>query len=136
MSRGLDNCNPGNIRISGVRYKGEVRPGRDREFRCFESLAWGYRAIFVLLHTYARRYGCRTLRQMIARYAPPSENPTGNYLKFVAREAGVDADTPLDTLDSRTMTAVVSAISRFENGTPADAISVAEGWHLFRLDFS
>ena len=29
MSRGLSNCNPGNIRQSGVRYKGEVRPSRD-----------------------------------------------------------------------------------------------------------
>ena len=29
MSRGLENRNPGNIRQSRVRYKGEVRPSRD-----------------------------------------------------------------------------------------------------------
>ncbi len=51
MSRGLQNCNPGNIRQSKVRYKGEVRPSRDSAFKQFESLAWGYRAIFVLLDT-------------------------------------------------------------------------------------
>ena len=33
MSRGLQNCNPGNIRQSKVRYKGEVRPSRDSAFK-------------------------------------------------------------------------------------------------------
>ena len=62
MSRGLENRNPGNIRQSRVRYKGEVRPSRDPEFKQFESPAWGYRAIFVLLDTYRRRHGLRSLR--------------------------------------------------------------------------
>ena len=57
MSRGLRNCNPGNIRQSKGRYKGEVRPSRDPAFKQFESLAWGYRAIFVLLDTYRTRHG-------------------------------------------------------------------------------
>lgn len=136
MSRGIANCNPGNIRLSGVRYKGEVRPSRDPEFRCFESPEWGYRALFVLLHTYARRYGCRTLRRMIERYAPPSENPTTQYLKFVSERSGVLPDEPLDTLDCRVMTAVVSAVSHFENGEPADRTSLLAGWNLFYKDFS
>ena len=76
MSRGLENRNPGNIRQSRVRYKGEVRPSRDPEFKQFESPAWGYRAIFVLLDTYRRRHGLRSLREMISRWAPPSENRT------------------------------------------------------------
>lgn len=135
MSRGVANCNPGNIRLSGVRYKGEVRPSRDPEFRCFENMSWGYRAIFVLLHTYARRYGCRTLRRMIARYAPPSENSTELYLKFVERRSGVDADVEIDTLDRGTMTAVVGAISHFENGIEAEKNAVEEGWKLFVKDF-
>ena len=41
MSRGLSNCNPGNIRQSKVRYKGEVQPSRDPAFKQFESLATG-----------------------------------------------------------------------------------------------
>ena len=71
MSRGLSNCNPGNIRQSKVRYKGEVQPSRDPAFKQFESLAWGYRAVFVLLHTYRVRHGLRTVRGMISRWAPP-----------------------------------------------------------------
>ena len=128
MARGLDNRNPGNIRQSKVRYRGEVRPSRDPAFKEFESLAWGYRAIFVLLDTYRIRYGLDTLRGMISRWAPPSENHTDAYIRAVA------ADERLDTHDARTMIPVAAAISRVENGTPADMRQVAEGWRLFRGD--
>ena len=99
MSRGLSNCNPGNIRQSKVRYKGEVQPSRDPAFKQFESLAWGYRAVFVLLHTYRVRHGLRTVRGMISRWAPPVENHTEAYIRAVAADTGIDPDEPLDTLD-------------------------------------
>ena len=92
MSRGLENRNPGNIRRAPVRYKGEVRPSRDPDFKEFESLAWGYRAIFVLLDTYRARYGIDTLRGMISRWAPPSENRTEAYIRAVADDTGLDPD--------------------------------------------
>ena len=84
MSRGLSNRNPGNIRQSAVRYKGEVRPSRDPAFKQFESMPWGYRAIFVLLDTYRIRHGLDTIRGMISRWAPPSENRTEAYIRAVA----------------------------------------------------
>ena len=94
MSRGLSNCNPGNIRQSKVRYKGEVQPSRDPAFKQFESLAWGYRAVFVLLHTYRVRHGLRTVRGMISRWAPPVENHTEAYIRAVAADTGIDPDEP------------------------------------------
>ena len=103
MSRGLQNCNPGNIRQSKVRYKGEVRPSRDPAFKQFESLAWGYRAIFVLLDTYRIRYGLDTIRGMISRWAPPSENHTETYIRAVADAIGIPDGQPLDTRDRTTM---------------------------------
>lgn len=134
MSRGLDNCNPGNIRRTPVRYKGEVRPSRDPLFKTFESMAWGYRAIFMLLDNYRRRHGLRSIGQMIARWAPPSENRTDAYVRFVAGAVGVAADEPIDTLDPRTMVPLAAAISRMENGTGADPEEVAEGWRLFERE--
>ena len=71
MSRGLSNCNPGNIRQSKVRYKGEVQPSRDPAFKQFESLAWGYRAVFVLLHTYRVRHGRNDPHGGVRRGAVP-----------------------------------------------------------------
>ena len=96
MSRGLSNCNPGNIRQSKVRYKGEVQPSRDPAFKQFESLAWGYRAVFVLLHTYRVRHGLRTVRGMISRWAPPVENHTEAYIRAVAADTGIDPAAPLE----------------------------------------
>lgn len=131
MSRGLANCNPGNIRQSRVRYMGEVRPSRDPAFKQFESLAWGYRAIFVLLDTYRVRYRLNTVRGMVSRWAPPSENHTEVYIRAVAEAVGIPADRPLDTRDRTTMLRMAAAISRVENGVAADMDAVERGWELF-----
>ena len=131
MSRGLENRNPGNIRRAPVRYKGEVRPSRDPDFKEFESLAWGYRAIFVLLDTYRVRYGLRTVTQMISRWAPPTENRTQAYIDAVCRMTGLSPDEPLDTRDRATMVPLAAAISRVENGTAAVMRDVERGWALF-----
>ena len=131
ISRGLRNNNPGNIRRSKIRYEGEVRPSRDREFKEFSSMAYGYRAMFVLLHSYNRRYGLNSIRGMLNRYAPPTENFTEGYIRFVANRTGVDANTIIDTLCERDMVAIVRAMSEIENGTPAILEDVEQGWRLF-----
>lgn len=131
MSRGLRNRNPGNIRRSGSRFRGEVVPGRDASFKEFETMAWGYRAMFVLLDGYHRRHALSTIRQFITRYAPPSENFTDGYIRFVARTAGIDADTPLDTRSPRDMIPLVCAMSEIENGVKAVTQEVHDGWNLF-----
>lgn len=133
MSRGLSNRNPGNIRAVAVRYKGEVRPSRDPAFKQFESMPWGYRAIFVLLDTYRIRHGLDTIRGMISRWAPPSENRTEIYIRAVADAVGIADDRPVDTRD-RTNDAPHGRrpISRVENGTAADMDDVERGWELFR----
>lgn len=132
MSRGLANNNPGNIRLSKVRYKGEVRPSRDPAFRQFETLAWGYRAIFVLLHTYRVRHGLDTIRGMISRWAPPSENRTDAYIRAVSADTGIGPDQPLDTRDPAVMIPLAAAISRVENGVAADRGELERGWKLFQ----
>lgn len=132
MSRGLSNRNPGNIRQSAVRYKGEVRPSRDPAFKQFESMPCGYRAIFVLLDTYRIRHGLDTIRGMISRWAPPSENRTEIYIRAVADAVGIADDRPVDTRDRTTMLRMAAAISRVENGTAADMDDVERGWELFR----
>jgi len=130
LPRGLRNNNAGNIRIGKTRYLGEVVPSSDRAFKQFKTRGWGYRAIFVLLYTYSRR-GLTTLRQMITRYAPPSENDTESYINYVAQNAVVNPDAPLDVNDRNVMILVVAAISKVENGVPADIDEVVEGWELF-----
>lgn len=130
LPRGLRNNNAGNIRLSKTRYLGEVVPSSDKAFKQFKTMAWGYRAVFVLLDSYFRK-GLVTLRQMISRYAPPNENDTESYICNVAQNAVVDPDAPLDVNDRNVMILVVAAISNVENGIPADIDDVVEGWELF-----
>lgn len=87
--------------------------------------------MFVLLHTYRVRHGCRTLREMINRYAPPVENHTENYIRSVASRSGVPEDRPLDTRCADMMIPVVAAMSAVENGVPARPEDVKAGWELF-----
>ena len=131
MSRGLRNNNPGNIRRSRVRYKGEVRPSRDPDFKEFSTMAYGYRAVFVLLDTYRSRYGLTTIRQMLNRYAPPTENFTEGYVRFVADYSGVMPDEVVDTRSEKDMIPVVAAMSKIENGVAANIADVERGWELF-----
>ena len=131
MSRGIRNCNPGNIRRSSVHYLGEVTPSQDREFKQFVSMTYGYRAMFVLLDSYARRYGLRTIRSMLSRYAPPEENFTEGYIRFVANNTGLAADELVDTRSARDMIPIVMAMSEIENGVKPRVDEVKEGWQLF-----
>ena len=130
MSRGIDNCNPGNIRLSKVFYRGEVQPSQDAAFKQFSSMEWGYRAMFVLLDTYARRYGLNTIRGMISRYAPPSENNTEAYIAAICEWTGIAADEEVDTRSRRDMVPIVVAMSRIENGLPALRPQVEKGFDL------
>ncbi len=131
MSRGLDNNNPGNIRLSATAYLGEVKPSRDKAFKQFETMAWGYRAIFVLLHTYGVKHGLRSIEAIVKRYAPPTENDTERYVSFVAYRSGIAREREIDTLSAADMKRIVTAISRMENGVEAVAAEIDEGWELF-----
>ena len=131
MTRGYRNNNPGNIRLDGVHWKGEKEPSSDKEFKQFETMAWGYRAAFKLLHNYQKNNGCSILSDFINRWAPPSENNTSAYVSTVAKRAGLSDVSEIDTLKGDTMRAVVSAMSYVENGVEANEADVAAGWDLF-----
>lgn len=96
LPRGLRNRNPGNIRQSSTKYLGEVQPSQDREFKQFQSIEYGYRAMFVLLEHYYRKRGLKTIRQIISRYAPPVENNTEYYIGQVANICFRSADEEID----------------------------------------
>ena len=129
-SRGLRNCNPGNLRRTKDRWKG-LRPIQtDKEFFQFVDMAHGYRAMMITLQNYVRRHGCRTMAGIIKRYAPPSENNTAAYLAYVCNKMGVSTTYEPDLGDKATLCALVSAMSRMENGVDADPEEVEAGWRL------
>lgn len=92
-ARGLRNNNPLNIEWSRAnKWRGQT--GSDGRFARFLTMAHGYRAALVILRNYQKRYGLKTLRQMIRRWCPPEEkgNDTIAYVQAVSRLSGVGED--------------------------------------------
>lgn len=133
-SRGLRNNNPGNIRLSNTRYLGEV-DSTDSAFKQFKSMAYGYRAMFVLLHTYQRKHHLNTIAEMISRYAPAVENHTEKYIQAVSDWSSVPATSRITATNGDIMVPIVAAMSRVENGVFAHMPDVVEGWDMFIKDY-
>ena len=130
IPRGVLNNNPGNIRINSDKFIGEIIPSRDGEFKQFDTMAHGYRAIFKILSNYYYKYSLKTIRQMITRWAPPKENHTDKYIKFVANAAGISADETVNIKDMRLMIKLVGGMSKMENGIEPDLREIEDGWYM------
>lgn len=132
LPRGLRNNNPGNIVRSRTKWQGEVAGG-DARFCTFSSMAYGYRALMKLLQNYQRVHKLYTIRQLITRWAPSSENNTARYIASVSRQTSFGADERIDLNEKRVATAVAAAISMVENGRAADMDDVERGWYLLKV---
>lgn len=130
--RGMRNCNPLNIRRTADLWQGLAERQPDPEFFSFRSMAWGYRAAFILLRTYCHKYGRHTIRSIIARWAPPTDgNDTDNYIRKVCALTGFDANKPLNPYDPEHMGPLVAAMSRVECGEKAVMSQIKKGWALY-----
>ena len=136
MAKGYKNNNPGNIRLTfgsdGEKilvYQGEI-DGSSNSFRTFESMAYGYRAMFSLLTNYVNSHDCDTIRKIISRYAPSSENDTEAYINNVSNLTNHDPDESIDLSDANFMQQLVAAMSFQENGIDADMQQVNDGLNL------
>jgi hypothetical protein len=116
--RGFRNLNPGNIR-KGNDWQGLAPHGLDPEFDVFTTAEYGFRALVRVLLNYRRKHGLRSVRQIISRWAPPNENDTEGYIKFVAASVGVSPDHEL-TFDRHQLFLLAKAIARKENGRRPD----------------
>lgn len=128
--RGLRNHNPLNIRKSATRWQGMSSVQADRSFVTFESNAFGYRAAFRILHTYITKYKLCTIKDIIARWAPPSENNTKMYTLTVVERSGIDELSKIYHTNKEDMVKIVMAMSYVENGIPAVKTEVEKGYEL------
>ncbi|MDF3022910.1 MAG: hypothetical protein K0R10_271 [Alphaproteobacteria bacterium] len=116
LPRGIRNNNPGNIRLSSAKWRGQRKLQTDTAFVEFESPLLGLRALMILLLTYHRKYDLDTVQSIINRYAPPHENTTDHYAENVARQLGVTRQQVLDLTKPATLAGLARAIVNHENG--------------------
>lgn len=113
--RGMRNHNPGNLVKGSTPWDGEVS-GADARFAAFATPEHGIRALGKNLLAYQDRHGLNTVSDIIARWAPASENDTRAYIASVAGAAGVAPDAKIDLHDPKTLASITKAIISFENG--------------------
>lgn len=125
-SRGIRNNNPGNLDYNddSPTWQGlanppwEIMPDGSRGRFCrFISPFWGLRALCKTLLTYQRKHGRLTIRHMIERWAPASENNTLAYVAAVSQRMGVEPDVKLPLTDRAVLGLMARAITIHENGT-------------------
>ena len=114
LPRGIRNKNPGNIKL-GTDWDGLASEQSDPVFCVFTESVWGIRALMRILLVYRFHHKKNTTEDIIARWAPPSENDTDAYIKFVCKETGFN---PMDKLKNsiKDYLPMVKSIIRMENG--------------------
>ena len=141
IMRGLRNNNPLNIRHSSSCWKGMTKEQTDASFVTFESLAYGYRAAWRTLFTYFYRFVSEkkhfTVRNIISRWAPPTENNTEAYIRSVLQLSGIGGQErllPPDNVQSYSkLSRLIAAMTVIENGIRKEAVdnqAIGEGYKL------
>jgi hypothetical protein len=126
--RGIRNNNPGNLNYVG-QAGATKESGANGRFAVFQTAEDGLRALADQLRRYGTR-GINSVRAIISKFAPASENNTQAYIGSVSKGLGIGADSALDLNDPRVLQSLMGAIIKVENGKnpySAEQIAAASG---------
>lgn len=135
--RGIRNNNPLNIIKSPNQiWLGQTHIDNEKKFCQFSTMAYGLRAAIKLLRTYYTKHGCTTIRKIICRWAPETENQVTAYIKTVCSLTHLDADQQLPPMKAETKLvwcSLVLAMATVECGLNVDdreemKLEVERGW--------
>ena len=130
---GIRNNNPLNIRrVNGTHWQGEILPLKGAggsAFVQFSSIEYGLRAAFCLLRTYRDKYHAVCIRDIITRWAPPSENDTEKYIYDLCKLTGFGGN---ERLTENEWPRLVQAMALIESGINLSSELIAKGYRLYR----
>ena len=134
--RGIRNNNPLNIRLSSDKWQGQVLPQRgsgEGAFCQFYTMEYGWRAAFVILcRTYYGKYGLKTIRDIVSRWAPAKENNTEAYIRHVSDYTGIAPNKVLGSPQEHpTQWLLIGyAMAVVENGKALSPMAMLKGFAL------
>lgn len=118
VARGIRNNNPGNIDYNPINnWHGQLKVDKTIEprFCRFDSPENGIRALGKLLQTYQSKYCLKTVKDIINRWAPATENNTNAYVKSVEAYTNTKPGAEIDLREHDILKGMVKAIIRHEN---------------------
>lgn len=129
QSKGIRYNNYLNVRYSDDNdWVGEVGYNPDKEYEQFESPEYGVRAATKLIKTHYNRVN-NTLTKLINVWAPPNENHTNNYIKYLSKKLNIDPNTQLN-IDNNSLVNLINEMTYFENGQYGDVNAIRKGVNL------
>ena len=146
--RGIRNNNPLNIRLSSDKWQGQINPSGnanvndndnnsslkgESDFCQFYTMEYGWRAAFVILcRTYYGKYGLKTIRDIVSRWAPAKENNTEAYIRHVSDYTGISPNKVLGSPQEHPTQWILIgyAMAVVENGKALPAVPMLKGFAL------
>ena len=146
MKRGIRNNNPLNIRHSADCWQGARMEQTDKAFVQFETMAYGYRAAWKVLDTYCltfkRERKAYNVRNIIGRWAPPTENDTDAYVRAVVKLSGLGGNENMPRPkhyrgfeEVEKLVSLMAAMTCVENGIRMEEVDKEAIWQGYDLAF-
>ena len=86
-----------------------------------------------MIKRYIERYHLNTIKLIVSRWAPPSENKTNAYIASVEKLSGIPANKELRFYDNVEMISLVDAMIVVECGQHIDMNTISKGYMLARM---
>lgn len=133
LSFAVFNKNPGNVKKGSFQYPAEITPVGN-EYRKYANWEDGYAGLIIHLRRYAAGFieGVQrdSIRKIIPTYAPPRENKTEEYIKFLCKETGFSENDKLNFYTRSTCLKMCKAIAKMEDGnSPRDDATIIAGFN-------
>lgn len=126
---GIRNNNPGNLRHGIIP---EIKSHVIKGFAVFQTTHDGLTELAYWLKREFGAPGKHTLKSVMFKYAPPSENDSVRYLKFVSAYVRMSEEQASKRLiqnpDDWFLFDCMRAIVMFENGYPPRGLSIGGEW--------
>jgi hypothetical protein len=121
LERGVRNNNPLNIKkkVSNAWDGIAEDQSGDSIFATFESAEYGIRAALRTLVTYQNKHKLKTPSEMLARWAPPSENIVSDYVATVKDLSGLSMDDPMVIGNNQKTLDLIRSMVAMENSQKA-----------------
>ena len=141
LPRGIRNNNPLNIRHSKDRWQGARKEQTDKSFVQFETMAYGYRAAWKVMESYWKYFHdlpkAFNVRNIISRWAPPTENDTEAYIRSIEKLTGIGEEekllSPIYLNGYHHLARLIAGMTVMENGIrmeEVDTQAIYEGYQL------
>jgi hypothetical protein len=130
LSRGLQNNNPGNVRLSSDRWMGQVTENEqtDTDFVQFIDLPFGIRAMMTVIMNYVITAGVTTLYTLVEKYDYPGRD---RYYTFLMNQGNKRLPRTEDEFKK-----LIADMIIMENGIDGrqniDQVDLSQGYALVR----